>query len=265
MYRPQYLLLTLDPLRRQTEPLDQGDVRAVWGVLGGLDCDGGGEDAVAREGKEGEEGKEEGKKGGKGKKHYAIYNGGAAGGSSRKHKHMQILARPSASDGELELLPYRAQGAQMDKLPIVAFFTPLDTRSLSELSDEEAGSVVYGVVEKQWMLARSVLREGTCRNQDQHQDDYKGGGGQKEMDTEESKEDGDELVPHNVMLTRDWVITIPRRAATIENKLKGHVVGCQGVLGSVWCAKEEQLEAWKEVGMGNVLRELGVPGKVEYC
>jgi len=231
--------------------LDEENVRAAWAVLAALD----GEDGAGGDG---------GGKGiGGGQKHYAIYNGGKAGGSSRKHKHMQILARPSAEDGELELLPYREEGAQMEKLPICAFFSPLDTTSLLKLSPAEAGKVVYSVMEKQWKLAREALR--TCRaSQNQNKNLDKEGDGKKEVDREESEE-ANESVPHNVMLTRDWVITIPRRAATVEDKLKGHVVGCQGVLGSVWCAKEEQLEAWKEVGMGNVLRELGIPGKIKYC
>jgi len=186
--------------------------------------------------------------------HYAIFNGGKAGGSSRRHKHMQILARPRAEDGDLELLPDRG-GPQMDLdlLPIVAFFARLDARMVGGMGNvEEGGRAVYEVVEKQWRMARDALR--ASNNQSIVQDD-------DAVLTQEEEEE----VPHNVMITRDWVITIPRRAATIEGKLKGHVVGCQGVLGSVWCAKEEQLEAWKEVGMRAVLRELGIPGKVEYC
>lgn len=209
---------------------------AAWAVLRALDGDGdGGNDEDAN----------------KGQKHYAIYNGGKEGGSSRKHKHMQVLARPRTEDGELELLPYRA--GQMECMPVVAFLSPLDSGSLAKLSAEEAGRAVFAVVRKQWNLAREALRQSR----------RSGNGGCSGEGAAGAEED--EMIPHNVMITQDWVVTVPRRAATVEGRLHGHVVGCQGVLGSVWCAKEEQLEAWKTVGLKNVLKELGIPGKMKYC
>ncbi|KAL9102142.1 MAG: hypothetical protein Q9163_002673 [Psora crenata] len=66
VFRPQYLLLTDSPSRRQCEPLEETDLRAAWTALGLL---------------EGE--------------HIAIYNCGQKAGSSRTHKHLQIFPRPA--------------------------------------------------------------------------------------------------------------------------------------------------------------------------
>jgi len=164
---------------------------------------------------------------------------------------MQVLAQPRSEDGDLELLPYRE--GQMERLPIQAFFAPLDRSTLGQMDVLDAGRFVGKLAVKQWGMARDALGEEE--------------GGQKHSDGQPAGREGleEEAVAHNVMLTQDWLITIPRQAATVKDRLEGHVVGCQGVLGSVWCSKEEQLQAWKHVGLKNVLKELGVPGKLKYC
>lgn len=164
---------------------------------------------------------------------------------------MQVLAQPRSEDGDLELLPYRER--QMQKLPIQAFFTPLDKSTLGKMDVIDAGRFVGMLAERQWRMARDALGLG---HEGKRQDDGH---------PAEGDDNDEEAVAHNVMLTQDWLITIPRRAATVRDRLEGHVVGCQGVLGSVWCSKEEQLQAWKNVGLKNVLKELGVPGKLKYC
>ena len=164
---------------------------------------------------------------------------------------MQVLAQPRSEDGDLQLLPYRE--GQMEMLPIQAFFTPLDKSTLGGMDVLDAGRFVGKLAARQWRMARDALE--------------KGHGGKKSGDGQQAggNEIEEEAVAHNVMLTQDWLITIPRRAATVSDRLEGHVVGCQGVLGSVWCSKEEQLQAWKHVGLKNVVKELGVPGKLKYC
>lgn len=225
---------------------------AAWSALRALnqsdDGEGGGEVA----------GQVEGGKGGK-EQYYAIYNSGIPGGSSRKHKHMQLLPLPSSSDSDLELLPYRGDG-RMQQLPITAFFTPLDSAALEAMPEDEAGKRVAEVVERQWCRARDALAEMRRRRRD--------GGSANEDGTEHEvveagADDDDANTPHNVLLTESFVMTIPRVAATLpDNGLAGHVVGCQGVLGSVWCSRAEQVEAWRRVGLKRALRGLGVPGSV---
>ena len=66
--------------------------------------------------------------------------------------------------------------------------------------------------------------------------------------------------PHNVILTRDWTVLIPRTKATVEG-LEGHVVNATGMMGLVWCGNEAQLEGWKKVGPEKVLAQLGLARK----
>lgn len=180
---------------------------------------------------------------------------------------MQLLPLPLSSDGDLELLPYRGE-EQMRQLPITAFYTPLDTAALERMDEREAGGRVARVVERQWRRARDVLaaRRAGAQPAPEAEATRRNGADDEEADDEEAVEVDEEdetNTPHNVLLTSSFVLTIPRVAATLpDNALAGHVVGCQGVLGSVWCSREEQVEAWQRVGMKSVLRGLGVEGGI---
>ncbi|CZT09974.1 uncharacterized protein RAG0_14578 [Rhynchosporium agropyri] len=68
--RLQYLLLTKDSYRLQTEPMDLDDMKVSWDFL-----------------------KTEG-----GEKFYVMYNCGQDAGCSRSHKHMQIVPKPESLD-----------------------------------------------------------------------------------------------------------------------------------------------------------------------
>ena len=64
------------------------------------------------------------------------------------------------------------------------------------------------------------------------------------------------ICPHNVVMTLEWMIVIPRRAAP-------HVVvstpNSAGMMGSVWLPMEGKIDAWKQSGPVKVLSECGVP------
>ncbi|OQV01041.1 hypothetical protein CLAIMM_06458 [Cladophialophora immunda] len=62
VFRPQYLILTLDSFRRQTENLDKTDLSAAWRVLHHLSHE-----------------------------HFVMFNCGSEAGCSRLHKHMQVI------------------------------------------------------------------------------------------------------------------------------------------------------------------------------
>lgn len=208
MFRPQHLLLTLDPLRRQSEPLDGQDLAAAWAALTSLD------DNV------------------EGEKHYVVYNGGKEAGSSRKHKHMQLLSRPRKQDGDLELLPYREpRDLGVGALPCVAFAERLDTLQGKDV--DVAGRALAEIVAGHFTKTRETLNIDEADKETQ--------------------------VAHNVIMTTDWLMTIPRRLTTIEGYLHRHNVGAQGMLGLVWVTTDEQLEGWRAFGLTNVLRKLGVP------
>jgi ATP adenylyltransferase len=89
VYRPQYLVLSLDSFRRQDEPLDREMLDATWGVL---------ERSPSPM--------------------YAMYNGGNQAGCSRNHKHVQILPMPKPEDG-FSFFPDRKDGHT--RVPYVHF------------------------------------------------------------------------------------------------------------------------------------------------
>jgi ATP adenylyltransferase len=62
------------------------------------------------------------------------------------------------------------------------------------------------------------------------------------------------ICPHNVILTRTWLMVIPRRS----NDFHGLTSNAPGMIGSVWLQNEAQLEKWTQLGPANVLSHLGV-------
>lgn len=63
--------------------------------------------------------------------------------------------------------------------------------------------------------------------------------------------------PHNVILTRGWMVVIPRRRAAINEH--GGGANALGMLGVIAVSSREEIETWKEVGLVEGLRLLGVP------
>lgn len=78
VFRPQYLLLTVNSYRRQYEPLDKEDLDAAWRFLDSAETP-----------------------------HFLIYNCMKEAGCSRDHKHMQIFSRTACmeEDCQFELFP----------------------------------------------------------------------------------------------------------------------------------------------------------------
>ena len=63
-------------------------------------------------------------------------------------------------------------------------------------------------------------------------------------------------MPHNVILTKDYIVLIPRRVATTDG-IEGHIINATGMMGLSWAQTEQQLEGWKKTGPAKVLSELG--------
>lgn len=62
-------------------------------------------------------------------------------------------------------------------------------------------------------------------------------------------------IPHNVILTTEWMMLIPRRKVEIGRAS----VAAAAMLGLVWVMDEEQLGEWIRLGPSNVLSQLGIP------
>jgi len=64
-----------------------------------------------------------------------------------------------------------------------------------------------------------------------------------------------EAPPHNFVLSREWMMVVPRRAAG----WKGADTNAAGVLGMLWVSDEEKMLLWMDLGPARVLAQLGVP------
>jgi ATP adenylyltransferase/5',5'''-P-1,P-4-tetraphosphate phosphorylase II len=196
VFRPQYLLLTFDSYRSQSEALDLQDVEASWDFL----CTEGGED------------------------YYVMYNCAQEAGCSRNHKHVQILQKPEISSPEsgFRFFPDIEEHKTMTKVPYVYFLQYFNQRISMEAIE------VFGIY-------REVLRK--CRK------------------TLGIKKDDEETVcPHNVVLTKNWMLVIPRRTGTY----KGVMVNAAGMMGMPTVANEELFAIWREIGPSKALSEFGV-------
>ncbi|KAF1981322.1 hypothetical protein K402DRAFT_342586 [Aulographum hederae CBS 113979] len=79
VYRPQYMLLTVDSYLRQASLLTIEDFAAAWTTLEALNA--------------------------LGKQHYLFYNCGQDSGNSRQHKHMQLFERPETTEPGFAMFP----------------------------------------------------------------------------------------------------------------------------------------------------------------
>lgn len=154
--------------------------------------------------------------------HYVIFNCGVAAGCSRFHKHLQVFEQ-----NEEELLP--------DKL--LRKGCPID--------------VPYRYILDQSNLPKgSSLHEAACRFYDLYQEHL---AQCRSLSTLSSDQQRNSHIPHNVIFTRDWIMTIPRRQAGIGLA----TANAAGFLGLVWVPSIDVVEAWKEMGPRNVLATLG--------
>ncbi|EAW13296.1 putative phosphorylase [Aspergillus clavatus NRRL 1] len=192
VFRPQLLLLTSDSYQRQHEPLSLADFAAVCTVLDSLKSP-----------------------------HYAIYNCSPLAGSSREHKHLQILPRPGY------LFPDDPNPASR-VIPYQYFIRYLDAVDFQSL---DGWATIFKAYQE--LLAQA----------------------KQAWSGHSSNEQNPEYYPHNVALVREWIVVIPRRS----NNFEGITANAAGMMGSVWLTNDSQLDRWREVGPPRVLSELGVP------
>lgn len=60
---------------------------------------------------------------------------------------------------------------------------------------------------------------------------------------------------HNVLMTKHWILMIPRRSKGRDSLYANGM----GMMGMVWLKDQSEREAWTRFGMSDYLRELGVP------
>ncbi|KAI9708950.1 MAG: hypothetical protein M1820_003644 [Bogoriella megaspora] len=169
----------------------------------------------------------------------AFYNCGVDGGCSRLHKHLQLLPQRSRSfasflDAERDGRVEKIEEDEEPKIPFQWFW--------HRFSNPESCAVesIKGIYDG--LLTRAAASIGL---------------GQAEPAAGGSVE---AAVPHNMLLTKRWMVVIPRRKAAINPEAGVNALGMVGVIA---VATEKEIEKWKGVGLTQALRELGVPRESE--
>jgi len=151
-------------------------------------------------------------------RHLLLFNCGIDSGCSRMHKHMQVLPGP---DPEL-FTPW--PDAADPRPPFLAFWH----RFQAGLPTTNSILDIYrNLVQR----AETAIGHPAV------------GGGP--------------AIPHNVIMTRDWLVVVPRRAAGWE----GADTNAAGMLGMICVHNEEKMHVWLNHGPINVLTRLGFPAE----
>lgn len=197
VFRPMLLLLTVDSYRRQYEPLDREDLEAAWDTISGME-----------------------------EEHYVFFNCSVTAGSSREHKHLQVIPAPGSHDGYPEGFKY---------------FPDYDVNT-----EKVTPSFVY------FLQRFRELPGGFVKGGEQLLDIYF----QLLRQTREALGlQAGNVCPHNFVLTKRWMLVVPRRAKVSY----GLTANSAGMVGSVYLWTRDQLDTWTAVGPGKVVAGLGLP------
>lgn len=168
----------------------------------------------------------------------AFYNGGTAAGASQPHKHLQMVPLPLASDGPaIAIEPILKAAEDKDTihavrgLPFAHAFTRLDP----SLGDQPfaAQTMRRRYLE---MLERFALT------------------------TAEPQIDAQKPKPYNLLVTRRWMLLVPRSRECFETIS----INALGFAGSLFVRNVAQVEVIRRHGPMSVLRTVGYPAGVSF-
>ncbi|KAF4342814.1 atp adenylyltransferase [Fusarium beomiforme] len=159
-----------------------------------------------------------------GEDHVVFFNCGRDGGCSRLHKHMQLIPKPKETfAGFLD--------SSAEKGPNVPFQWFCHRFGPAKPSVEDLVEIYNG-------LLRKATEVGKGRSE--HADSSPPGA----------------AVPHNFLLTRKWMIVLPRRRAAVNKEAGANAIGMMGVIA---VATQDEIDNWIRIGPFVGLAELGVP------
>lgn len=160
------------------------------------------------------------------KDYVAFFNCGRDGGCSRLHKHMQLIPKPPHSFADF--LIAEDGDRQSDKVPFHWFYQFLGAANfnIAELTD------IY----LKLLAQATAVSQGSA----EHAGEAPPGA----------------ACPHNMILSRQWMIVIPRRRAGVNKEAGANALGMLGVIA---VATKPEIDGWIRLGLTKSLRELGVP------
>ncbi|EWC48380.1 hypothetical protein DRE_02149 [Drechslerella stenobrocha 248] len=150
-----------------------------------------------------------------------IYNCGVDAGSSQGHKHMQVFPKPDIR--KFQLFPDRCR-AMLPKEGVVTLPDTPYKHYVVALPNEPSQDDIVGRHNKVVELAKAALGK-------------------------------DEGAAYNIVMTKDWVMAIPRRSKGNE----GVGANAAGMMGMIWVGSQEERDCWTTFGLTRYLQTLGVP------
>lgn len=157
------------------------------------------------------------------KDYVAFYNCGQEAGCSRLHKHLQVMPLPTNS-----FAAFLDSEEPETNVPFEWFYRRLEGKEVTHA----ALSRIYN----------DLLEEAT-----------KVAG--RHRDRTASAPSG-AACPHNMILTKRWMIVVPRRQGAINKEAGANSLG---MLGVVAVATTEEIDNWVRLGLTKCLAEMGLP------
>lgn len=156
-----------------------------------------------------------------------FFNGGAVAGASQRHKHLQLVPFPLSPGGTaVPLEPALKTAVFTDQIGRVSSFPFAHALVALAEGGETAVSLFHHY---QQLLAAVGLEDGS------------------------SGRGGPQAAPYNFLLTRRWMLVVPRAHA----KHHGISVNALGFAGSMLARDDEQLALIRQLGLLNILRGVG--------
>lgn len=154
----------------------------------------------------------------------AFYNCGQDSGCSRLHKHMQLIPTPEGTFASF----LDSDGKDPEpQVPFQWFYHRFDSREVT----------LQYLTEVYNQLLRQATEVGGSLSE--HADTAPPGA----------------ACPHNMIMTKRWMIIVPRRRAAINKEVAANALG---MLGYIAVAAEHEVDEWIRMGLIDSLKELGV-------
>ncbi|PGH16013.1 hypothetical protein AJ79_01993 [Helicocarpus griseus UAMH5409] len=161
----------------------------------------------------------------------AFYNCGPDGGCSRLHKHLQAMPLPANS---FAAFLDSSEGREPEtQVPFEWFYRRFE--------DDKAAVTPAALAEVYNDLLEKATAAGAGRGE--HAASAPAGA----------------ACPHNMILTKRWMIVLPRRRAGINKEAGANSLG---MLGLIAVATTKEIDSWVSLGLKESLAELGVPKSI---
>ncbi|KAL1306340.1 hypothetical protein AAFC00_005055 [Neodothiora populina] len=154
----------------------------------------------------------------------AFFNCAKDSGCSRLHKHMQLIPKPAKSFAAF----LDADNAREPDVPFQWFYHRFDSAPITSIYL----STVYSDLVEQATRASESFRVYT------------------DITSPAA------ACPHNMILSKRWMIVISRRQAAINKEAGANALGMLGVIA---VATDNEVQNWVRLGLTNSLSQLGVP------